>query len=171
MLCGRAHVCSEAPHTQFCSTLVARYFISQQPRWKTPTWPLVFTCLYLAVAGCVSQRGLTANSVYFLDFFPFFHVCVWIFIIVSGKKPTLTENIYVICWPIDPWLTLLGQCGSVPLWRVCKYKCSQHGVGRMVLGKADAGSTCECRDRLVMQASGSCCQIMRVACSQSHPCC
>lgn len=104
-------------------------FNLQHPSRKTVTWPLVFAWFHLKVTGCIilSSFGLRSNTI---SFFP--HFCTIIY--RSVKKNTLGENIYLICWPIEPWLTLFGPCGSVPPWRVLKNRFSQQGVGRAILG-------------------------------------
>lgn len=61
-------------------------------------------------------------------------------------------------------LVSAGQRGSAFLWWVCKYRFSPNIVGRRKQVPCAVFS-----DRHAMRASGSCCWIMRVARSQSHP--
>lgn len=119
--------------TRFCNSLVARDLICST---REGTRPLVFACFHSEVAGCITMSPFATWQTQ--TQFPFWisvflpHFCMIIY--HSVEKNTLAENIYLICWPIDLCSTLFGPCDSVPLWRVCKYRFSQHGLGRTVLG-------------------------------------
>lgn len=119
----------EAPHTQFCSTLVARYSTcSNHDGRRQHGLSCLHVCIERLLLVFCNMASQQTRYIFWISFLFFsISVCEYLSSCRGGKKHTLTENIYVICWPIDPWLTLLGQRGSVPLWRVCKHKCSQHG--------------------------------------------
>lgn len=90
-------------------------------------------------------------------------MCVWLLSLSCwGEKyhPRKFWFDLLTSWP----LVNTGHRSSAPLWWVCKYRFSQHIVGRILQVPCVVFS-----DRHVMQASGSCCWIMRVARSQSHP--
>lgn len=88
-----------------------------------------------------------------------------IIILLRGKKKTPSRTYWLNIDLLTYWaLVYTGQPGSAPLWWVCRYRFPQHIVGRITQVPCVVFS-----DRHAMQASGSCCWVMRVAPSQSHP--